>query len=222
MAYKLSPSSLSLLKDCPRCFWLHFRKGIKRPRRAFPSLPTGMDRIFKKQFDSSADRGMLPPELAQLENLSPFQDKELLKIWRNNLKGIEWKDADDNLFRGAVDSIFQMGKKLVVIDCKTRGFDIKENTHENYRDQMDIYNWLLRKNGYETESYSVLLFYYPDKINENGNVLFRHKLVKIKTSIQNAERLVHKTIHVLDGDMPQSSEHCEFCRWAKDISPLRN
>ena len=80
----------------------------------------------------------------------------------------------------------------------------------------------LRKNGYETESYSVLLFYYPDKINENGDVLFRHKLVKIETSIQNAERLVQKAIHVLDDDMPQSSEHCDFCRWAKDSSPLRN
>jgi len=181
-----------------------------------------MDRIFKKHFDSFSEKGLLPPELGQVKDLQPFADRELLKVWRNNLKGIRWTDDEGNLFRGAVDDILQAGKKLVVVDCKTRGFDIKENTHENYRDQMDIYNWLLRKNGYETESYSVLLFYYPDKINENGDVLFRHKLVKIETSIQNAERLVLKAINVLDGDMPESSEHCDFCRWAKDSSPLRN
>jgi hypothetical protein len=47
MAYKLSPSSLSLLKECPRCFWLQFNKGIRRPSTVFPSLPGGMDRILK-------------------------------------------------------------------------------------------------------------------------------------------------------------------------------
>ena len=157
MAYKLSPSSLSLLKDCPRCFWIHFRKGIKRPEHVFPSLPAGMDRIFKKHFDSFRERGLLPPELKQLKKLHPFEDKELLSVWRNNLKGIQWTDKEGNLFRGAVDSILQTGKKLVVVDCKTRGFDLKKDTHENYRDQTDIYNWLLRKNGYETEDYSLLL-----------------------------------------------------------------
>src|SRR6266699_2756750 len=118
MSYKLSPSSLSLLKNCPRCFWLHFRKGIKRPEHIFPSLPAGMDRIFKRHFDSFGDKGLLPPELRQLENLQPFADRELLKVWRNNLKGIQWTDKDGNLFKGAVDDILQAGKKFVVLDCK--------------------------------------------------------------------------------------------------------
>src|SRR2546426_18115 len=125
MAYKLSPSSLSLLKDCPRCFWLHFRKGIKRPEHVFPSLPAGMDRIFKKHFDSFGERGMLPPELRQLENLRPFADRELLSIWR-------------------------------------------------------------------------------------------HKLVRIETSTNNAERLFQEAIETLQGEMPESSTNCNYCKWAKD------
>ena len=51
MTYKFSPSSLSLLKDCPRCFWLKFNKDIKRPDSIFPSLPSGMDKILKVHFD---------------------------------------------------------------------------------------------------------------------------------------------------------------------------
>ncbi len=180
-----------------------------------------MDRIFKRHFDSFGDKGLLPPELRQLENLQPFADRELLKVWRNNLKGIQWTDKDGNLFKGAVDDILQAGKKFVVLDCKTRGFDLKEDTHENYRDQMDIYNWLLRKNGYETEDYSLLLFYYPDKINENGDVLFRHKLLRIETSMDNAERIARKAVSTLDGDMPESSSHCNYCKWAKDSILLR-
>jgi len=37
-------------------------------------------------------------------------------------------------------------------------------SHEHYQMQMDLYNFLLRKNGYETEYYMYILFYYPNKI----------------------------------------------------------
>ena len=56
MPYKLSPSSLSLLSDCPRCFWLQLNKGVKRPEGIFPSLPSGIDRILKDHFDRYAEK----------------------------------------------------------------------------------------------------------------------------------------------------------------------
>ena len=62
MPYKLSPSSLSVLKECPRCFWLQVNKKIRRPIGAFPSLPGGMDRILKTHFDSFRSREELPPD----------------------------------------------------------------------------------------------------------------------------------------------------------------
>lgn len=30
---KLSPSTLSILEDCERCFWLQFKAGLKRKKR---------------------------------------------------------------------------------------------------------------------------------------------------------------------------------------------
>lgn len=50
MSYKFSSSSLSLLKDFPRCLWLAFNKNSKKSVRIFPSLPSGMDGILKKHF----------------------------------------------------------------------------------------------------------------------------------------------------------------------------
>jgi len=47
MNFKLSPSALNLMKECPRCFWLAQHKVWKRPSGIFPSLPSGMDRILK-------------------------------------------------------------------------------------------------------------------------------------------------------------------------------
>ena len=215
MPYKFSPSSLSLLKECPRCFWLHFNKSIKRPDSIFPSLPSGMDRILKVHFDSFRDRGELPPELKELNgDVTLFDNTELLNAWRNNLKGIQWADENKNIFRGAVDNILQKGKKLIVLDYKTRGYPVKEDTAGHYQDQLDIYNLLLRKNGFETENYSYLIFYHPNKVNERGDVIFHTDIIKMEISVKNAERIFREALEALSREIPDPSEDCSFCRWA--------
>ena len=214
MTYKFSPSSLSLLKDCPRCFWLRFNKKINRPAGIFPSLPSGMDKILKVHFDKFMKKGELPPELQKFNGkLKLFDDEELLNVWRNNFRGIQWTDKKGNLFRGAVDNILVKGKKLIVLDYKTRGYPLKEDTHEHYQDQMDIYNFLLRKNDYQTEDYTYLLFYHPNKVHENGDVDFHADLVKIKVNIDNAKKIFKKAVDVLEGELPAPSDECEYCKW---------
>ncbi|MBI2145909.1 PD-(D/E)XK nuclease family protein [Candidatus Woesearchaeota archaeon] len=218
MPYKFSPSSLSLLKDCPCCFWLHFNKKIKRPETIFPSLPSGMDKVLKEHFDYFRREKKLPPELKELKGVSLFDDEELLKVWQNNRKGIQWTDADGNVFRGALDMLLQKGKKLIVLDFKTRGYPTKEDTHLHYKDQLDIYNFLLRKNGYATEDYSYLLFYHPLGVDADGKVNFHAHLVKMDVEIKNAERIIKEALNVLAGEMPPTAEKCGFCEWAKCAS----
>lgn len=214
MPYKFSPSSLSLLKECPRCFWLHFNKGIKRPDTIFPSLPSGMDKILKAHFDSFRDKDELPSELKGMnDEVTLFDNAGLLEVWRNNFRGIQWTDEKGNLIRGAVDNILQKGKKLIVLDYKTRGYPLKEDTAKYYQDQLDIYNFLLRKNGYETEDYAYLLFYHPDKVNENGDFVFHTDLVRMEISVKNAERIFNEAVKVLEGNMPEPSDNCQFCEW---------
>ena len=60
MPFKLSPSSLNLMKECPRCFWLDKHNVWKRPSGIFPSLPSGMDKILKVHFNKFRDKGELP------------------------------------------------------------------------------------------------------------------------------------------------------------------
>jgi len=214
MPYKFSPSSLSLLKECQKCFWLHFNKGIKRPDTIFPSLPSGMDKILKAHFDSFRDRDELPPELKDMnDEVTLFDNAGLLEVWRNNFRGIQWTDEKGNLIRGAVDNILQKGKKLIVLDYKTRGYPLKEDTAKYYQDQLDVYNFLLRKNGYETEDYAYLLFYHPDKVNENGDFVFHTDLVRMDISVKNAERIFNEAEKVLEGNMPEPSDNCQFCEW---------
>ena len=216
MPHKFSPSSLSLLKECPRCFWLKFNKKIKRPEGIFPSLPSGMDRILKAHFDLFMENNALPPELEELKDVKLFNNKELLKEWRSVQKGIRYTDDKGNLLRGAVDNILTKGDKLIVLDYKTRGYPLKEDTHEHYQDQMDIYNFLLRKNNQKTEDYAYLLFYHPEKVDKKGDVVFNTDLIKMKVNVKNAEKIFKKAIKVLEGDIPKPADDCEFCKWSKE------
>ena len=212
LTFKLSPSALNLMKECPRCFWLHQRKVWKRPVGIFPSLPTGMDRILKIHFDKFRDKGELPPELCEnheCKNMKLFEDKELLKVWQNNWKGVLFTDKNGNELHGAVDNILVKGKKLIVLDYKTRGYPLKEDTAEHYRLQQNIYNFLLRKNGYQTEDYFFLLFYIPNEVAPTGEVIFDTELVKMKVDVKMAEQVWEKAIKLLNSECPQKG--CEWC-----------
>src|SRR3989344_2265191 len=216
--YKISPSSINLMLECPRCFYLQIVKGIKRPETVFPSLPSGMDKILKEHFDRFMKKNELPLEIREeCKEYSLFNDKNLLDLWRNNRKGLEYKDPESGiLLHGAIDNLLVKDGKLVVLDYKTRGFPLKEDTHEHYQTQMDLYNFLLRKNGYKTEDYTYLLFYYPKEVLETGEVIFDTKLIKIKTSAENGEKIFKKAVDVINGEEPKPSEGCGFCKLNKN------
>ena len=220
MQYKLSPSAINLMIDCKRCFWLTKHKIWKRPDSIFPSLPSGMDKVLKEYFDGFMEKGEMPPELSSIKGYKLFDDKEKLKIWRSNFKGIQYNDKKGNMLRGAVDNILVKGKKLVVLDYKTRGYPLKEDTHKHYQTQMDIYNFLLRKNNYETEDYTYLLFYYPDKLNKKGEVIFNTDLIKMETNTKNGENIFRKAIKLLNSKCPE--EGCDWCRLVENSDNILN
>jgi hypothetical protein len=212
MTYKLSPSALNLMKECPRCFWLTQHKVWKRPAGIFPTLPSGMDRILKIHFDKFREKDELPPELyenSHCENMKIFDNPEKMKVWQNNFKGISWTDKNGNELHGAVDNILTKDNKLIVLDYKTRGYAVKVDTAEHYRLQQNIYNFLLRKNGYETEDFFFLLFYVPKEVTETGEVIFDTELVKMDVDVDMAEKFWTDALELLKGECPE--EKCEWC-----------
>lgn len=200
------------MEECPRCFWLEKHKVWKRPAGIFPSLPSGMDRILKNHFDKFRDKKELPPEICEnghCKGMKLFDDKEKMKVWQSNFKGVSWTDKKGNELHGAVDNILVKEKKLIVLDYKTRGYALKEDTAEHYRLQQNVYNFLLRKNGYDTEDYFFLLFYVPKEVTPTGEVIFDTDLVKMKVNIKIAEKAWKKALKLLNGDCP--AKCCEWC-----------
>ena len=213
MTYKLSPHSLNLYVECKRCFYEDLVNKVKRPSGPFPSLPSGMDLIIKKRFDEFRGEKILPPEINSLEGLSLFTD-DILKEWRNQRKGMLWNLDKDSL-TGSVDEILQATNgNLVVMDYKTRGFPLKD-TPTYYKLQLDLYNLMLRKNGYETEEYSLLLFFYPDSFNKDGSVKFNNTIVNFPVDVESAEKTFRDAIKLLNGRKPRASKECKFCELKK-------
>src|SRR3989338_1065151 len=104
---KLSPSTLNLFLECPRCFWLDKVKNIKRPRGIFPSLPGGMDRVIKAYFDTFRAKSVLPPELdgGNFEGVKLFSDQDRLERWRSWKTGLVYRDGDGSVLGGALDDL---------------------------------------------------------------------------------------------------------------------
>lgn len=214
MPFTLSPSSLSLFNDCPRCFWEQEREQKKRPAFRYPSLPSGIDLALKKRFDYFREKEKLPPELQELSSTQLY-DSPFLALWRNGKMGLRWKDAHGNMLRGAVDDVLEQDGKLVVLEYTARGFPLKKDTPKLYQDQLNLYTYLLQKNGHPTAGYAYLLFFYPKEVSWRGDIWFHKKLYQLKISLKDAEKLWQRALMLLQGEKPAPSKNCGFCQWKK-------
>ena len=217
MKYKLSPSSIGLFLDCPRCFWLQMNRKIRRPSGAFPSLPSGMDAVLKKHFDRHRNDNTPPEELEGRFSGHLFRDAEKLSEWRNNFRGLRHTDErTGSVLMGALDDLFVTSDgKYAPLDFKTRGFPRKDDTHSYYQHQMDIYSFLLKKNGMEPAGFAILIFYHPESVNENHDVVFDPDPVRVRTDPERGARLFSDALKCLGGGLPEPAKDCGFCRYCQ-------
>lgn len=195
-------------------------KKVRRPSSAMSSLPNGMDLKLKKHFDKYRDNNSLPPELKKHNiDCGLYSNMENLNVWRNNFKGISYMDKANGItLYGAVDELLIKDNKIIVLDFKTRGFALKEDTAHMYQDKINLYNLLFKLNGYEVEDYGYLLFYMPEEILEDGNFVFNTEIVKMHVNLKHAEDLFKKAIEVLNNSIPECSSKCKFCSYVKSYS----
>ena len=214
---KLSPSSLNLFLDCPRCFWLEKVKGIKRPRGIFPSLPGGMDRVIKLYFDEFRKKGALPPDLTgpDFEGVKLFGDQNRLELWRSWRTGLEFKDSDGSVLSGAIDDLLVKNGKYIPFDYKTKGSPTtEEDAVKYYQNQIDAYALLLDSNELPTIGHGFLLYYSPKTVGERGAVSFQVQPIKIKTDVERVKVTFRKAAALIKTSAtPVQSPACEYCGW---------
>lgn len=215
---RLSPSTLNLFLECPRCFWLHINERIHRPRGLFPSLPMGMDSVIKVYFDKYRIKGKLPPEInGKVEGIL-IPDLDLLNKWRNWKTGLEYNDEilGVTLF-GALDDCLQDKKHYIPVDYKTRGSAPREGDSEKYYgNQLDCYGLLLEENNYPIRDFGYLIYYYPKEVKENGAVNFDVKVIRLNIDSERAKKVLKDAIKLLNSPIPSRHSECEYCIWGRN------
>jgi hypothetical protein len=167
MQIQVSPNSLNLFLECPHCFWLEKRKGIKRPQPYPYALNAAVDFLLKEEFDNFRAKNQPHPLLVSHKIPAKlFSDQNLLNQWRNNFEGLRYYDPDlEATIFGAVDDILEFPDgKLAPLDYKSTGSAVP-TVYDRFQLQMDVYTYLLEKNGFSTPRKGYLAFYVVDKQN---------------------------------------------------------
>lgn len=231
--FKLSRSKIELFVQCPRCFWLDARLKIKRPSGPPFRINSAIDELLKKEFDTY--RAKAEPHPLMLDNqikAVPYQHDEL-DTWRANFTGVSTIHEPTNLYIfGAVDDIWVNDDgELIVVDYKATAKDaeitIDADWQMSYKRQMEVYQWLLRANGFPVNN-TAYFVYANGRLDLDGfhdRVEFRTKVIPYAGSDEWIEPTLANMKQCLEGDMPPvgvaaMGGECDFCSYARSRTEL--
>jgi CRISPR/Cas system-associated exonuclease Cas4 (RecB family) len=231
--FKISRSKIELFMQCRRCFWLDVRLKITRPNSPPFNINKTIDELYKKEFDSYREKGEPHPIMIE-HNLSviPFAH-ENMETWRHTFTGVTAIHESTNLHVfGAVDDIWvnDVGE-LIIVDYKATSKDkevtIDSDWQISYKRQMEIYQWLLRQNGFRVSStgYFVYTNARIDLDTFEDRLEFRTKLIPYKGDDSWVNATIEAMKVCMDGEMPPVGDSimggpCEFCTYAKARTEL--
>ncbi len=220
--FQLSRSKLELFRGCPRCFYLDRRLGITRVSGPSFTLNSAVDALLKKEFDIYRRRGTPHPLMTEHRvKAIPFAHPHL-DDWRNNFRGVRYLDRKTNfLVYGAIDDLWVDRKgTLFVVDYKStstgKEITLEDEWKQAYKRQMEIYQWLLRRNGFDVSDTGY--FVYVNAIKElptfDGRLEFAMEIIPYRGS----DRWIRKTIDdakkcLVSARMPKAAAGCAWCRY---------
>jgi hypothetical protein len=170
------------------------------------SIAIGLDSVLKKYCDIFREKGTMPPL---------WHGKVPGKLAFPRPKTLKWEDSSTGLLlKGLLDDCLELKQGVFApLDHKTRASAPKE-PHESYKVQMDIYTFLLEKNGFATDKRAFLVYYYPQPGELHKGIPFEITVVELKTNPARAMTLLKEAKLVLEKkEPPKAAEACEFCKW---------
>lgn len=220
--WRLSRSKIELFNECPRCFYLDNKLGTARPRGPAFTLNLAVDALLKKEFDLHRAGGTRHPLLERYGIEATPVDHKDLKRWRENFEGIEYHDPETGfIVSGAIDDLWKdKDGKYIVVDYKATSKDgsiddmSDVSWSDGYTRQMGVYQWLLRKNGYDVSSTGYLVYANArsDKKAFDAQLEFDLTLVPCEGQTDWIDECLPQIKALLDTDVvPPSGQRCEYC-----------
>lgn len=237
MIGQIEPFSISRAKidnfvNCPRCFIIDRREGVSVPGGPPFTLNSAVDGLLKKEFDRHRADQTVHPIVAELGyNFLPFQH-EKMNEWRENFKGVRYLDTDTNLLiTGALDDIWVNPDtgSIHVIDYKaTAKKDVVESVgdtgfHKSYKRQLEMYQWLLRRNDVDASNSAYWLYVTGRSTAEefNKTLIFDCRIIAYNGN----EDWISPTLRTIKefletAELPEPTIDCEMCKFLIDFVEL--
>ena len=232
--FKVSRSKIELFMQCPRCFWLDVRLKIGRPSSPPFNINKAIDELFKKEFDRYRAAGQPHPIMTDNQiKAVPYHHDQLDK-WRHNFTGVATLHQPTNLHvYGAIDDVWiNDDGELVVVDYKATAkaseVSIDSDWQISYKRQMEVYQWLLRANGFAVNNtgYFVYTNGRMDLDGFNDRVEFRTKVIPYTGSDGWIEPVLGRMKDCMESSaMPPVGDAamggpCEHCMYARARTEL--
>lgn len=246
--YEISRSRIQSFLNCPACFWMNRVKGIKFPGMPGFLLNTATDTLLKKDFDVYRQLQQPHPFMQRngVGHLVPFQHDDF-ETWTKALQlGFRTYHKPSNLIvGGGLDDVWhdKTTDELYIVDYKsTASKRNKELTalepitlmghyKEAYKRQMDIYQWIMRQNGYKVSDLGYFVYVNGDQHFEDGmleddidkaNMKFNVQLIEyeandawVEDTILELKECLYQTEcpkHSESGFGPKGDKQCEYAQ----------
>lgn len=231
-SFRLSRSKIDLFVNCPRCFYLDRRLGVSQPPGYPFSLNSAVDALLKKEFDIHRAYKSSHPLMKEYGvDAIPFSH-EKMDEWRDSLRrGITVPiQGTSVIVTGGVDDVWQASDgSLIIVDYKATSksgeVTLDAEWQDGYKRQMEIYQWLFRKNGFTVSStgYFVYCNGNADKEAFDGKLEFKVKLIPYEGNDSWVEDTINNAIKCLNSDsIPESGADCDYCKYREAASAVEN
>lgn len=221
--FKLSRSKIDLFLNCPRCFYMDRRLGVGQPPGYPFTLNSAVDFLLKKEFDIHRAKGTAHPLMKTYGiDAVPFQHARM-EEWRDAMRaGVQYVYEPANLLvTGGVDDIWvNPAGELIVVDYKATSKSGEVNLDAEwqigYKRQVEIYQWLLRHNGFKVSdtAYFVYCNGDADKAAFDGKLEFDISILPYKGNDNWIEPTLKDIRACLDSEkMPAPGNDCDYCKY---------
>jgi hypothetical protein len=228
--FRLSRSKIDLFIKCPRCFYMDRRLGVAQPPGYPFSLNSAVDKLLKKEFDIHRANGT-PHSLMKAYGLDAVPlAHEKIDEWRDSLRrGITYHFPKTNLLiTGGVDDVWVTPKdELIIVDYKATSKEdevtLDADWQDGYKRQMEIYQWLFRRNGFKVSTTGYFVYCNGDSGKEtfNNKLEFDIKLIPYKGDDGWVDGTIKDLCKCLKGSKtPKAGEECDFCAYREAAKEL--
>ncbi len=227
--YPLSRSGVEAWIQCPRCFWLHKRLGIRPPGIPAMMLNRAVDELLKKEFDLCRAKA-IPHPIMQEHGIDavPFVHIDL-NVWRSNFKGINLLHEPTNfLLSGAMDDLWVTPDgELYVADYKGTASskddpqDLDTVYRQAYKRQLEFYSFLLKGKGFKMSRRSFIVYAVArmDMPTLDGRLSFRLELIEHLVNLEWIESTLLNIKATLMVDVvPPAAPDCDLCKYVASVA----